>query len=151
MRFAGALLVAVLSATSACSRGPNPPPGGVLVHIGDATVAAEVADAPAERATGLMNREHLDADAGMLFVFPAPRNGGFWMKSTLIPLSIAFMRKSGQMRWEVVALLDMEPCRKDPCRSYSPGTSYELALEVNQGFFEREGVEVGAEVSLEEG
>lgn len=148
---AGAATVAVvlLVVGAACSSGPEVPPGGVLVHIGDATVGAEVADTQAERATGLMNREHLDEDAGMLFVYTEPTKGAFWMKNTLIPLSIAFItRRSGTLR--VVSVLDMEPCRKEPCTLYSPGVSYLLALEVNQGFYEREGVEEGAEVTLEE-
>jgi uncharacterized protein len=86
------------------------------------------ADTPTRR-LGLMHRTELPPDAGMLFVFPQDTDGGFWMKDTLIPLSIAFADAEGT----VVAVLDMEPCEEDPCPSYRPGAPYRMALEVNQG------------------
>ncbi|HXF36437.1 MAG TPA: DUF192 domain-containing protein, partial [Actinomycetota bacterium] len=104
----------------------------------------EVADAPAERARGLMGRERLPADAGMVFLFPRPTRAGFWMKDTLIPLSIAFWDEGGR----IVAILDMEPCRRDPCPLYRPEAAYVGAVEANRGFFQRHGVEVGDEVEL---
>jgi uncharacterized membrane protein (UPF0127 family) len=107
-------------------------------------VDVEVADDDEERSTGLMNRERLDPDAGMVFLFEEPLNTTFWMKDTLIPLSIAFWNERGT----IVAILDMEPCEADPCPSYDPGTGFEGALEVNQGFFEEHGVEVGDTVEL---
>ncbi len=106
--------------------------GAVLVNV-------EVADTPEERAVGLMHRESLDADAGMVFVFFEDTSAGFWMKDTLIPLSIAFFDERGR----IVEILDMEPCEADPCPVYDPGTSYRGALEVNQGAFDEWGVEIG--------
>jgi uncharacterized protein len=61
------------------------------------------------------------------------------MKDTLIPLSIAFYGADGR----IVRILDMEPCRRDPCPVYDPHATYRGALEVNQGEFRRWGVEVG--------
>ena len=111
---------------------------------GDVPVKVEIADEEGERAVGLMNRESLDEDAGMLFLFPTESNGGFWMKDTLIPLSIAFMDGSGR----ILRILDMEPCRADPCQVYSPGVVYESALEVNRGAFAEWGVEEGDRLTL---
>lgn len=134
------------------------PEGSVVVsfgdrEVGDREVVAEVAATPSERGRGLQHRDHLPRDAGMLFLFPERREGGFWMKDTLIPLSIAFLREDGRegdvARYEVVAILDMEPCEADPCPSYEPGLPYDAALEVNQSWFAEAGVEVGDRARVE--
>jgi uncharacterized protein len=106
---------------------------------GDVVVQVEVADSDAERTRGLMGRQDLPEDGGMMFVFPEGSTSAFWMKDTLIPLSIAFYDARGR----IVRILDMEPCRRDPCPLYDPHASYRGALEVNQGAFRRWGVEVG--------
>lgn len=137
---------------ASCARGPaatvptpppTPPPEGVLVHIGDGTLAAEVAATPAERYLGLMHRTSLRDDDGMLFLFPQRRQGGFWMKNTLIPLSIAFVADVGGGVARVVDVLDMEPCTADLCPTYRPTAPYDMTLEVNQGWFARHGVRRG--------
>jgi uncharacterized protein len=107
-------------------------------------VAVEIADTQAEREVGLMNRESLPADAGMIFLFEEDSTSGFWMKNTLIPLSIAFADEEGT----IISILDMEPCEADPCEIYDPGASYRSALEVNQRAFEDWGVQVGDRLSL---
>ena len=106
--------------------------GAVMVEI-------EVADSPEQQALGLMHRESLPDDAGMVFLFFDDTQGGFWMKDTLIPLSIAFFDQRG----EILKILDMEPCEADPCETYAPGVSYRGALEVNQSAFDEWGVEQG--------
>jgi uncharacterized membrane protein (UPF0127 family) len=111
---------------------------------GEVEIAVEVADMPEERARGLMGRTSLAADAGMLFVYPGPTEGAFWMKNTLIPLSIAFYGRDGT----ILRILDMEPCRRDPCPLYDPGVAFRGALEVNQGAFERLGVREGDRLDL---
>lgn len=103
-----------------------------------------VADEPATRRQGLMGVEDLPPDAGMVFLSPEDRSGGFWMKNTLIPLSIAFFAGDGA----VLAVLDMEPCEADPCPTYDPGVTYRGALEVNQGHFDELGVDTGWRVVL---
>jgi uncharacterized membrane protein (UPF0127 family) len=102
----------------------------------DLRVPVFVADEPDLRQRGLMDRKSLPASAGMLFVFEEPTDGGFWMKNTLIPLSIAFLDDDGR----VLETLDMEPCEADPCTVYTPGATYRYALEVNRGFFDEHGV-----------
>ena len=113
----------------------------VVIDAGERAVevAVEVADSREERARGLMERDELAEDAGMIFLYDDETSGGFWMKNTRIPLSIAFYGEGG----EILRLLDMEPCRSDPCPFYDPGVSYRGALEVNRGAFERWGVEEG--------
>jgi uncharacterized membrane protein (UPF0127 family) len=89
---------------------------------------------------GLMGVTDLPPDAGMLFRFKAPQQqGGFWMKNTLIPLSIAFADSQGAIE----AILDMEPCNADPCPSFRPDAAFQYALEVNRGAFRSSGVEEG--------
>ena len=130
------------STTTAETTGPR-----VVIETGagEVEVAVEVADDDEERQIGLMNRESLPADAGMIFLFEEDSSGGFWMKDTLIPLSIAFADAGGT----IVRILDMEPCEADPCQIYDPGVFYRSALEVNQGTFERLGVEEGDRLRLE--
>lgn len=105
-----------------------------------------VADTQAERQRGLMFREELPAGAGMIFRYPGPdlAAGGYWMRNTLIPLSIAYYGPDGKVR----RVLDMEPCEADPCPIYDPGVAYAGALEVNQGFFDEVGLAEGWTVEL---
>lgn len=103
------------------------------------TVPVYVADDGQLRQRGLMGRASLPAGTGMIFVFEDEHRGGFWMKDTLIPLSIAFLAADGA----VLAVLDMEPCTEIPCPVYNPGVAYRYALEVNQGFFDDIGLDQG--------
>lgn len=124
-------------------------PTDEVIVAGDAeaaTLAVHVAAEPEARRQGLMGREALPDEAGMLFVFPEDTDSGFWMKDTLIPLSIAFVDAAGT----VVATEDMDPCDAEPCPTYEPGATYRYALEVNQGLFDELGVGPGASVTLPE-
>lgn len=111
---------------------------------GSTRVRVEIADTEALRERGLMGRTSLADDAGMLFQWPEDTMSSFWMKDTLIPLSVAFVSADGR----VLTLLDMEPCRADPCPVYDPHVSYRMALEVKQGTFARSGVRVGDRMRL---
>jgi uncharacterized membrane protein (UPF0127 family) len=145
------VLVALLLLTACSSGGSEPGPDPdrtsrleIRTDGGVVEVEVEVADEDDERSLGLMNRERLDPGAGMVFLWEEPLHTTFWMKDTLIPLSIAFWDERGR----IVGILDMEPCEVEPCPSYDPGTEFEGALEVNQGFFEEHGVEVGDTIEL---
>ena len=85
----------------------------------------ELALTSAQRQRGLMLRRKAPAD-GMLFVFARATTGGFWMKNTLVPLTIVFFDSRGKR----VRKLSMTPCRKDPCPVYDPGRQYRFALEL---------------------
>jgi uncharacterized protein len=115
-------------------------PRAVLSHGDEATtIALELADTPSEREQGLMGRTFLPADAGMVFVYPEDHAGSFWMKDTLIPLSIAFYAADGR----ILRILDMQPCKADPCPLYDPEVPYRGALEVNEGAFADWGITEG--------
>ncbi|QIN79716.1 DUF192 domain-containing protein [Rubrobacter marinus] len=103
-------------------------------------VRAEIADDDAERTRGLMERTALAEEAGMLFVFGRERTLSFWMRNTLIPLSIAYIDAEGR----IVDIEDMEPL--DDQTKHPSAEPAKYALEVNQGFFGERGIEVGDRV-----
>ena len=144
------LIVLILSVSCSGEDGEQPPgpeaEASVVIRAADGPVELEVelADTTEERATGLMGRESIGPHDGMAFTFGEPTDGTFWMKNTLIPLSIAFWDEGGR----IVGILDMEPCAEDPCPTYGPGVPFVGALEVEQGEFEERGVKVGDRVEL---
>jgi uncharacterized membrane protein (UPF0127 family) len=120
--------------------------GTVIIDKGRETVLVEVevAQTDRQRARGLMFRKSLPEDAGMVFVYFSEQEGAFWMKNTRIPLSIAFFGRGGR----ILRILDMEPCRKDPCKLYDPDVGFWGALEVNRGAFDRWEVEEGDVINI---
>jgi uncharacterized membrane protein (UPF0127 family) len=104
-------------------------------------VPVEIAATDAERERGLMGRTALAEDAGMLFVFDQEQQLSFWMKDTLIPLSIAYIDGGGR----IVDIQDMQPLDETPHPSAEPAR---YALEVNQGFFAARGIQVGDRAEL---
>jgi uncharacterized protein len=110
---------------------------------GEVEVRVEIADSPDEQATGLMNRTALGENRGMLFVFPDEAERSFWMRNTLIPLSIAYMDSQGR----IVDIQDMKPF-DDEEPHYVSAEPARYALEVNRGFFDERGVEVGDRAEL---
>ena len=143
-------MAALLAAAAvACSSAPEPPPGGVVIRFGEHDLRAEVAATDSARARGLMFRRRLHANSGMVFLFvPDEPRGGFWMKNTLIPLSIAFLQRTGQGKYRVLDVLDMQPCRADPCRKYYPDSTYDAAVEASLGWFDRRGVRPGTPAEI---
>jgi uncharacterized membrane protein (UPF0127 family) len=95
------------------------------LRLDDAPLRPELALTPGQRSVGLMHRTRAPQD-GMLFVFPETTTGGFWMKNTLVPLTIVFFDSAGKR----VRKLSTSPCRKDPCSIYDPGRPYRFALEL---------------------
>ncbi len=113
-------------------------------------ITLEVAKSSDERSRGLMERETLAPEAGMLFVYSNQRRAdhGFWMYRTVIPLDIAYMDRNGIIR----AIHQVPPCPSEQgrdCPSYPAGVPFYLALEMNQGYFESRGVTIGDRLSLE--
>ncbi len=145
-------LASALALVGCGGRGAEPgaEPGRVPLRIstgrGEVTLLVEVADDPAERARGLSGRERLPPDAGMAFLWDEPVEARFWMKDTLIPLQIAFWGEDGR----ILAVLDMEPCRADPCPTYGPDEPFIGAVEANAGWFTEHGVAPGDTVTLGE-
>ena len=110
----------VLASGSTASEGAT-----AVLRLDGVTFRPEVAKTSAQRSRGLMSRSQAPKD-GMLFVFPETTTGGFWMKNTLVPLTIVFFDSAGNR----VRKLSMVPCRKDPCAIYEPGRPYRFALEL---------------------
>lgn len=103
-------------------------------------ITAEVAANDPARARGLMFRERLEPNHGMLFLFDAKAIQCMWMRNTLIPLSVAFIEDDGS----IVNIEDMQPktesshCAKRPVR---------FALEMEQGWFSKRGIKPGAKLA----
>ncbi|MED5369733.1 MAG: DUF192 domain-containing protein [Myxococcota bacterium] len=109
------------------------------IQVAELEIEVEIADDPAERHQGLMYRQKLDKDAGMLFVYPEASPRSFWMENTSIPLSIAFMDETGR----VLNIEDMTPYDRSSVPSAGPAM---YALEMNQGWFKAHQVGVGSVV-----
>jgi uncharacterized membrane protein (UPF0127 family) len=104
-------------------------------------IRAEVVQTEEEKAKGLMFRESLGKDEGMLFVYAREEGLTFWMKNTPLPLSIAFLDQRGK----IVDIQDMEPFSLQTHASVLPA---KYALEMNQGWFKKNGIKVGDVVSI---
>jgi uncharacterized protein len=109
------------------------------LRLAGQTLTVEIAAAPDTMARGLMHREHLPDDHGMLFIWPADQVVAMWMKNTLIPLSVAFIGSD----FRVLNIADMEPHSRQVHPSHGPAR---YALELNQGWFARHGVEAGSRI-----
>ncbi len=137
MLAAALLLSGPLSPRPATARPPLPT---VTLHVGGHTIRVEHAATPETLREGLMHRTALAADNGMLFELGEPDIHCFWMKNTLIPLSIAFIDRDGR----IVDIQDMRPQSLDP---HCPTEPVTRALEMNLGWFARAGVRTGAHVT----
>ena len=109
----------------------------VTLSVAGKPVRAEVADDVQERSMGLMFRERLAPNAGMLFVMPKPERASFWMKNTTLPLSIAYINPAGV----IVEIHDLQPLDEIPVPSAFPNIAY--ALEMEQGWFSENGILAG--------
>src|ERR1700719_1661650 len=110
------------------------------LKISNVPVTAEIADTPQASENGLMFRDSLPEDHGMLFIFEEPRKATFWMKNTKIPLSIAYINSAGK----ILEIKSMNPLDETIVPSSSDEVAY--ALEVNHGWFARHGILTGTQV-----
>ena len=99
-------------------------------------IRVEVAKSPEDQSRGLMGRTSLGKDEGMLFLYEREVYHGFWMKNTLIPLSIAFIDKGDR----IIAIMDMEPLTLD---THMPPGPFLYALEMNKGWFSANNIKAG--------
>lgn len=109
---------------------------GIGMHV----IKAEVAQTPREHAIGLMWRTEMGANDGMLFIFPQATKQCFWMKNTLIPLSIAFVDDDGK----IVNIDEMQPQTEDAHCSAKP---VRYVLEMNKGWFAKRHIQAGQKLS----
>jgi uncharacterized membrane protein (UPF0127 family) len=138
-------LLALALALAACGNGTPPAiPGARLpvrwLSVGPHRITAEVAIAPDERNRGLMFRESMPPDHGMLFVFPAEKVLAFWMRNTTLPLSVAYADARGR----IVRIADLVPLDEHPISSVVPAR---YALEMNRGWFAAHAVVVGDRIT----
>ena len=122
----------VLWVSTICSQGLIKIP----IYIKGREIWVEVAKKEEERTQGLMGRTSLGRDEGMLFIFDDEGYHGFWMKNTLLPLSIAFMDKKGEIVW----ITDMKPLTLS---THNPPKPILYALEMNKGWFATNRIKVG--------
>lgn len=117
------------------------------VTFNDAEFAVEIADSPEERVKGLMNRESLAEDRGMLFVYEEEDPRSFWMKNTTIPLDIIFL--DSDMNVINIERANPEPNTSDSdLQTYRSEEPAQYVLEVNQNRSEEIGLEEGSKMGL---
>ena len=149
----GRLLAAVVFLTMCAQQPPPPAPpaatasGPRVIFPDGAVFHVELATDDLTRAQGLMFRDRLRENTGMLFLFPASQPQAFWMKNTLIPLDMVFLDDRGRI---VDVQFDVPPCRADPCPGYpaNPVVS-RYVLEVAAGIARKHGLGPGSVLRLE--
>ncbi len=115
----------------------------VFASLGDKAIRLEVANNPSTRAIGLMHRTELSEDQGMLFVFPKSEQLSFWMKNTLIPLSLGYFDSDLLL----LEMYDMKP--NQTSEVYNSQKPAKYALEVNLGWFKKNKIEKGTYLILD--
>ena len=113
----------------------------IKIKVGETPLEVEVASDKDSIEKGLMHRDELGPDSGMLFMFPEPEEKSFWMKNTNIPLSIAYVGADNK----ILNIEDMEP--HDTTGVKSKGKA-KCAIEANKGWFDSKGVKAGDYVNL---
>jgi hypothetical protein len=112
------------------------------IKIGDQVVKMQIAALPPEQERGLMFRQAMGRDEGMLFVFTQPQAMAFWMRNTTLPLDIGYIDARGVLR----EIYPMYP--RDERSVSSRSRELQFALEMNQGWFKEHGVKPGAQLDL---
>lgn len=135
-----ALLAAALLAASAFAQEPQTNLPRVRLAAGMHQIDAQVAATPDQRQTGLMHRKEMPQHEGMLFVFEYAAQQCFWMKNTLLPLSVAFVADDGT----IVNIDEMKPQTLDSHCSTKP---VRYVLEMNQGWFAKKGIKAGTKLT----
>ncbi len=108
-------------------------------------IELEVASSPQQQEIGLMYRVSLADNRGMLFQFPYPLATSFWMKNTLIPLDIVFMRQGKVVK----SFAAVPPCKADPCPTYGPNALFDQVIELRSGRAAELGLQSGSKVKIE--
>ncbi|MBB3119646.1 DUF192 domain-containing protein [Pseudoduganella violacea] len=131
----------LLLAAAGASQAQNQQFPTTTLSAGMNLIKAEVATTDPQRAQGLMFRETMAPNAGMVFVFDAPATQCMWMKNTLLPLSVAFIDAEGK----IVNIEDMQPQTLDSHCS-AKGVPVMYALEMNLGWFKQKNIKPGTKI-----
>jgi len=113
----------------------------MMLKMTNKKIYAEIARTPQEHFRGLMGRKYLSSNSGMLFDFGKEKPLSFWMSNTYIPLQIAFINENGR----IGQIERMVPLSTKSVRSHG---QYRYALEVHDGWFDKHGIQIGAQVAL---
>jgi uncharacterized membrane protein (UPF0127 family) len=149
---AAALQTVLLLCAFKCGPAPAAPPppvaqpGPRIVLPDGYAVQVEVAADDPMREQGLMYRDHLAEDRGMIFMFPRNSEYSFWMKNTLIPLDMIWIDEAKRV---VHVSAVVPPCQADPCPSYPPGVQARYVLELAKGVAAKHGVINGSTLRFE--
>ena len=150
MRWPIIVLLCIAVMLAGCATPPKQSRVLIQTPTGTVEVRVEIADTPVELETGLMYRDSLPEDEGMLFIFEKEGRVSFWMKNTLIPLDIIFINSD----WKVVNIHhSVQPCKESPivigpCESYFSDAPILYVLEVNAGFAEQHDIKQGTSIRL---
>ena len=134
-----ALAAALLAFAALAQDGPQLNLPRVKLTTGMHVIDAQVAATPEQRMTGLMFRQDMPQHEGMLFVFEYASQQCFWMKNTLLPLSVAFVADDGT----IVNLDEMQP---QTLNSHCSAKPVRYVLEMNKGWFSKKGLKAGAKL-----
>lgn len=134
------LCVLLLTVCSACASGES------SVELGGSRFSVEIADTQETQQLGLMFRDSMPADHGMLFIFPNEAPRSFWMKNTRIPLDIMYFDKELKL---VSLSADTPPCKVSRCPSYPSIAPAKYVLELNAGITASLGIAVGDKLKLD--
>src|SRR4051812_34081893 len=132
-----ALALALFAFTAFAQEGPQTNLPRVKLTVGMHVIDAQVASTNEQRMTGLMFRTEMPQHEGMLFVFDYPSQQCFWMKNTLLPLSVAFVNDDGR----IANIEEMQPQTLESHCSVEP---VRYVLEMNKGWFAKKGIKAGA-------
>ena len=136
-RYCPLLILFAVATFAGCSERPERKPWPWVITCDGVELKIEVATTPSQMKRGLMHRDRLREDWGMLFVYARDQRMSFWMKNTKVPLSIAFIDADLVVR----EIHDMEPMTED---SHDSAVAVRYALEVNRGWFARNGIRPGS-------
>lgn len=139
-KFIALVICALLAPAAFAQQAPQQPLRTTKLTTGIHVITAELAATPQSRMIGLMMRERLAPNHGMAFVFEDRSEHCFWMRNTLIPLSIAFVDDDGT----IVNIADMAPKSE---ASTCPQRPVRYALEMDQGWFAKRGVKAGQKIT----
>jgi uncharacterized protein len=135
---ATASLLSLLMSAAVAQSGPQKLPS-IRLNAGIHNIQAEVARSPEERSTGLMFRNAMAANEGMLFAFDEAAQQCFWMKNTLLPLAIAFIGDDG-------SIVNIDQMKPQTLQSHCSEKPVRYVLEMNDGWFAKRGIKAGSKL-----
>lgn len=133
-----ALVVALAGSAAMAQDAPQQLPA-IRLSTGMHVLQVQVAQTPEQQATGLMFRKTMGTNEGMLFIFDEPRQQCFWMKNTLLPLSVAFVADDG-------SIVNIEAMKPQTLDSHCSTRAVRYVLEMNDGWFAHHGIKPGSKL-----